>query len=430
MVFVRWGAMAFAAAQTATFYRPFPDGVLPLAWGIIGAFAVAAAALTAWWLRVRSGPASAGRRLAIVALVTDGALATSLTWIYAFDVETAIFAVLYVAAIEGAFRYGTRGALVTMGVLATLYTARDAWAAAHYGHDFLVVSITFRMGVGFLLATVAGVMADRSAREHRRLGVALEREREAVLALRSLGELRSTFLAAVSHELRTPLTSILGFALTIEQRSAELAPATRTMVEHVVAESRQLEALLGDLLDIERMGRGSVALERRETDVAQLAVDLAARLQARVGRQVLVATQGATGVVDAAKVARIIDNLLANAVKYSPEHTPVEIHLERADGGVLVVVDDEGPGVPEALRTTIFAPFERGQVTSAHKPGTGIGLSLVDRFARLHGGHAWVQDRVGTNGASFRVYLPDGPEGPTFATVAGEPWGAAVAERG
>jgi len=78
------------------------------------------------------------------------------------------------------------------------------------------------------------------------------------------------------------------------------------------------------------------------------------------------------------------------------------------DGGVLIVVEDAGRGVPAELRETIFRPFEQGPERSAHSPGVGIGLSLVGRFASLHGGRAWVEDRPG-GGASFRVWLPDGP---------------------
>jgi signal transduction histidine kinase len=130
------------------------------------------------------------------------------------------------------------------------------------------------------------------------------------------------------------------------------------------------------------------------------------------------------GIVDPGKVERIIDNVVGNAVKYSPEDSVVHVHVTREAQGVLMIVDDEGPGVPEEMRASIFEPFERGLLTSAHQPGTGIGLSLVDRFARLHGGRAWVEPRDGHDtGSSFRVYLPDGPTGRETVTVADEPWG-------
>jgi signal transduction histidine kinase len=75
------------------------------------------------------------------------------------------------------------------------------------------------------------------------------------------------------------------------------------------------------------------------------------------------------------------------------------------DGGAVIAVEDDGPGMPVELRHEIFEPFRQGPTSAAHSPGTGIGLSLVAMFAELHGGRAWIQDREG-GGASFRVFLP------------------------
>ncbi len=432
IVGVRWLAIAFAIVQTATYYRPFPAGVETVAWATNAGFAVAALMLTIAWARTRRSGQRQSLRMGLGSLVVDTAFVLSLAFIYAFDVETAIFATLYVVALEGAFRFGMRGALLTTAGLTVGYIARDAWAAAQYGTEFLVVSVSFRMGICLLLAMIAGAMVERYRREHRRLTVAIASERDAVLALRSLDDLRSTFLSAVSHELRTPLTSILGFALTMQDHSDELSPATRVMLDQVVNESRHLERLLEDLLDIERMGRGSVSIQRREIDVARSARQVAETIERRMGRHIDVdgGDLEVTGMVDPGKFERIVDNLVGNAVKYSPEQTTISVRVSREGAGVLMIVDDEGPGIPEELRDVIFQPFERGQLTSSHQPGTGIGLSLVDRFARLHGGRAWVESRNGSgagtkSGASFRVYLPDGPEGPATVTVANEPWGRA-----
>ena len=119
--------------------------------------------------------------------------------------------------------------------------------------------------------------------------------------------------------------------------------------------------------------------------------------------------------LDAPKVERIVENLLANAARHTPPGTPVWVHVRAQPDGVLITVEDAGPGVPADQRETIFEPFHQvgGEVPgSLRAPGVGVGLALVARFAELHGGHAWVEERAG-GGASFRVLLPNrGPAAP------------------
>jgi signal transduction histidine kinase len=96
-----------------------------------------------------------------------------------------------------------------------------------------------------------------------------------------------------------------------------------------------------------------------------------------------------------------------NAAKHTPADATVWVRVRPRGAGVELVVEDDGPGVPEAMRDTLFQPFERGPSASPHAPGVGLGLSLVSRFAELHGGRAWVEDRAG-GGASFHVLLASG----------------------
>jgi signal transduction histidine kinase len=111
--------------------------------------------------------------------------------------------------------------------------------------------------------------------------------------------------------------------------------------------------------------------------------------------------------IDAAKVERIVENLLANTVRHTPSDANVWVSVRPSvdPAGVELAVEDDGSGVPEDLRDTIFEPFRQGPDAPRHSPGVGVGLTLVRRFAELHGGRAWVQERTG-GGASFRVVLP------------------------
>jgi PAS domain S-box-containing protein len=245
-------------------------------------------------------------------------------------------------------------------------------------------------------------------RSERKYSEAFHREREATQRLRALDDMKNTFLEAVSHDLRTPLTSILGSALTLEQAGLGLPREDALdLLRRIAANARKLERLLSDLLDLDRLQRGIISPQRRPTDIAELirqAVEESDLLGDRTV-EIDVQEEGLVAHVDAAKVERIVENLLANAARHTREGR-IWVRARRDDNGLVLIVEDEGPGVPLELREAIFEPFRQGKGPAAHSPGVGVGLSLVARFAELHGGAAWVEDREG-GGASFRVFLPD-----------------------
>jgi signal transduction histidine kinase/GAF domain-containing protein len=235
---------------------------------------------------------------------------------------------------------------------------------------------------------------------------AFRREREATHRLRTLDEMKNMFLEAVSHELRTPLTSILGSALTLEHAETALRPEdTKDLIGRIAANARKLQRLLGDLLDLDRLQRGILSPQRRPTDVAEIVREAVRESDVLGERIVEIEADPLVASVDAAKVERIVENLLANAARHTPPGTRVWVRVESEGDGALVIVEDEGPGIPEKDRERMFEPFQQGGTAPNHAPGVGVGLSLVAKFAELHGGRAWIEDRPG-GGASFRVLLP------------------------
>jgi signal transduction histidine kinase len=237
------------------------------------------------------------------------------------------------------------------------------------------------------------------------LRAAYDREREAVERLQQVDSMKNAFLSAVSHELRTPLSAVMGYALTLRQEEMNLPDEERReLLERLAVNAQKLQRLLADLLDVDRMERGILEPQRHPVDLRSLVTRVLGEIDVR-GRLVDVDVEPMVADVDGPKVERILENLLVNAAKHTPPNSRVRLGVEEGEGGVLISVEDQGGGVPDDLKEAVFRPFERGPRAPTHAPGTGIGLSLVARFAELHGGRAWVEDGA-EGGAAFKVFLP------------------------
>jgi signal transduction histidine kinase len=240
-------------------------------------------------------------------------------------------------------------------------------------------------------------------------------ELDATRRLKVLNALNATFLAVASRKLRTPLTGLLATCLTLQQAGDSLPEHTRReLLGGVATTVRRLDRLLTDVVDLQRLDWGAVTLDRQPIDIATLVQRVAARYRAQ-GRSPEVFATSATVRLDASKTERIINELLANATMHTPPGTPVWVRTAPHGSGVLITVEDAGPGLPKEFHTTVFERFRHDKTTLVHSPGHAIGLSLVLRLAELHGGTAWVRDRPG-GGTSVSVILP-GP--PTPASLAG-----------
>ena len=253
-----------------------------------------------------------------------------------------------------------------------------------------------------------GVMYDITEQKQAeaRLVTALETEKEASSRLRALHEMQNSFLQAVSHDLRTPLTTILGGALILARDEGAIPPAeAKELLGRMAANAQKLHRLLTNLLDLDRMSRGIVEPNRDMVDMTRLIAGVLDEIEAESHPITITTTAPVFADVDAAHCERIVENLVTNAVRYTPPGTPIWISVVDVGDGALLAVEDAGPGVPEELREAIFEPFRQGGETMKHSPGVGVGLSLVARFAELHRGRVWVEERPG-GGASFKVHLP------------------------
>jgi signal transduction histidine kinase len=261
---------------------------------------------------------------------------------------------------------------------------------------------------GLIVDVTEGKRAEQALRRsEQKYSEAFHREREATHRLRALDEMKNTFLEAVSHDLRTPLTSILGSAVTLEQSGMDIPREDAVdLLQRIASNARKLERLLGDLLDLDRLQRGIITPQRRRIDVGALVRHAVREFEQLGGRQIECGSEELIANVDPPKVERIVENLLSNASRHTSPDSRIWARVDRRKDGVLVVVEDEGGGVPDELKDAIFEPFRQGPGPASASPGVGVGLSLVARFAELHGGRAWVEDRPG-GGASFKVLLAE-----------------------
>lgn len=223
--------------------------------------------------------------------------------------------------------------------------------------------------------------------------------------------LRDDFISGVSHELRTPLAQIRMFAELQEAGKLELDEDRTRAVSVIHREARQLTYLVENILQFSRLRRTNGRLPPRDRidlgDALEDGVETVTPLaRNRDIRLEVEAPQGLIVLGHREALARIIVNLLDNAMKYGPPGQSIRVRARRADGVARFSVSDEGPGVPAADRDRIWNAYERlDRDVRGRVPGTGIGLSIVRELVDLYGGRAWVEE-AGRGGARFVVELP------------------------
>ncbi len=262
-------------------------------------------------------------------------------------------------------------------------------------------------GETFLTAIVRD-SADRVDAEQR-LEDALGREREVVEQLHVMDGLKYTVLQTLAHDLRSPLATILTLTAILRVYADSATGHDRTSEPRLIVlgdierSVRKMERLLQDLISSDPLQ--PLEARRALCDVGALVTRAVADSDITRLHPVQTDLAHVEVNVDSAQVERIVENLLNNAAKHLDSGVPVWVRTFASEGGgVTIAVEDAGTGVPAELRDQIFEPFRRGDGPTS--PGLGLGLSLVSRFAQVHGGRAWVEERDG-GGASFRVHLPD-----------------------
>jgi K+-sensing histidine kinase KdpD len=266
------------------------------------------------------------------------------------------------------------------------------------------------------LSSAAFILADRQLLDvfARQAANALEQARTQaeLLAERSrLQELQNTFVSIVSHELQTPVSIIKGYAGTLRREDATWSPAVvQRVAETIEAECDRLTRLITDLLDLARIQAGRVAMTFGPVDLVELLTEVAEHARARTAHREIV-LEDITGLPvirgDYDKLRMALNNLVDNAVKYSPAEAAVTLGGSAEGDRVLLWVHDQGMGVPVEERERIFERFHRIDTSlSRETPGVGMGLYICRVIAEAHNGRVWVESEGADRGSTFFICLP------------------------
>ena len=230
--------------------------------------------------------------------------------------------------------------------------------------------------------------------------------------LEELERLRAEFLGMVSHELRTPLTSIKGSATTLLEASSELDPAEMTQFFRIIRDQAdQMRHLIGDLLDVARIETGTLSVNPGPADVAEMVDDARSRFLNEGGRENLhfdLPSDLPPVMADRRRTVQVLNNLLSNAARYSPEGSPIQVSAVREGVHVAVSVADEGRGLSEDLLPQLFRKFSRidGGGRGSDIAGSGLGLAISKGIVEAHGGRIWAESEGPGLGARFTFTLP------------------------
>lgn len=247
---------------------------------------------------------------------------------------------------------------------------------------------------GLILSVLIGTL-------HRRL-------RSSEAALRA----RDDLLAVAAHELKTPLTTVLGYTQTLQLRAAREGHCTRRdqdTLRVIAAQARRLQTLIDSVLDLARLHNGQMQIAKQVVDLAALAHKAVANARLTAAQHLIEFRGPEAPVVivgDSVRLEQVLQNLLDNAVKYSPADGVITVCVEQQSAKAVLTVSDQGIGIPEAARAHLFERFFRASnLDRCRVQGTGIGLSIVSEIVALHGGMVEVDSTEG-HGSTFTVRLP------------------------
>ena len=310
--------------------------------------------------------------------------------------ESEVLGQFYFKVLRPQDRYGNNLGLEDLPIL-------QAFAGQEVVNREMIICA--RDGQRFTVAVTAACV--RSVRDEPTCGILNVRD---LTRERQQEEQRSTFISIISHELQTPIAIIKGYASTLARRDAKLDPAAlRSRLKAIEEEADRLNKLVANLLYASRIQANGLQMDIASLDLEYLIHSVVRRLRAKaLGVNIIVSIPShlPTVMADRDRIEEVLQNLLDNAVKYSPRHAEIIVACYATGEEVIVSVRDAGMGIAVREQEQIFNRFQRASDSSIQSmPGAGLGLYICRAIVEAHGGRIWMESTL-REGSTFSFSLP------------------------
>ncbi len=223
-----------------------------------------------------------------------------------------------------------------------------------------------------------------------------------------LDRLKDEFLSVAAHELKTPVTITKGYSQALLRTTADLPATHHRMLESINRGADRIDGLVNDLLDIVRLQSGGIELRSERIDLGELVGEVVNRLAITTSKHRVLVTRATPVVVygDRARLEQVLENIVDNALRYSPEGGDVDVSVDVEEDTAIVSVRDRGVGIPEGRQARIGERFYRAHTNTPYDyGGMGVGLYISQEIVARHGGRLWFDSEEG-RGSTFHFSLP------------------------